>query len=510
MLPTKWPQWIIIPIGFLLVAALIGLGLGMVMAVQAFAGGVETVVYPTPPPIAYAAHVSTACTDCHVDEDKLSESAPDEEIQRLYIAPEDTQVLHGQLGCVTCHLGTPDTEDVATAHTGIVVDPSIDRKEGCLQCHPALPNELPDSGLIAPHEQVIGGSAQDLACSDCHGSVGHGYDPSTGEVTISMAACLDCHEERGLAVQADDCEACHIESPAWTPEADCDMCHSLDERSYVELEQNPDLLAHAHAREGLACVDCHEQAALEESHVGAVPGAAVEPQTYDSEFCTGCHLDNEHTSQEQVAERTAELSYNPHESHLIGELECGACHKNHRPSQEQCTGCHKPVATSASWTAEVTPTIEIQLWEPDMDCTACKSMASYASSLENASLMGSVHAQEGLTCLDCHDAKVIGPIHEEARPDGIIRVKKIDNEFCFDCHVENEHASLEQVIGRTADYIIDGMALNPHDPHIDDSEIGEIECYRCHKMHKESPQLSGCYGCHHKMTLESCDVCHGS
>ncbi len=345
MLPTKWPQWIIISIAFLLVAAIIGLGLGLVMAVQASTPTMEALATPTPPAIDYAGPISTACTVCHTDKARLGETAVgEEEIQRLYIEPADTQVLHGRLGCVTCHRGTPDTEDAEAAHTGLVIDPSVDSMGDCLYCHSALPNEYPDDLLIAPHDQVVNGTAKDLACSDCHGSVGHGYDPVTGEVIISMSACLDCHEERQLEVQLEDCEACHTETPPWSPEADCSICHSLDSYTYEESLQNPDLLAYAHAQEGLTCLDCHEQTELEEVHVGAAPGAKVRPLKVKSEFCFGCHVENEHTSYDQVIELTADLEEevgaNPHDSHY-GQIECRTCHKNHRESEDYCSECHQ-------------------------------------------------------------------------------------------------------------------------------------------------------------------------
>lgn len=517
MLPAKWPQWIIVPIAFLLVAAVTGLGLGLIKVAEAATPGMAVMATPTPPGLAYAGPLSTVCTDCHVDEAKLGESVRDEaELQRLYIDPVDTQVLHGQLGCVTCHEGTPDTDDIDAAHTNLVLDPTVDSVEGCLTCHRDLPNEYPEPNLIAPHDLVVNGSAEDLWCSDCHGSVGHGYDPVTGEVVISMMACLDCHEERQLAVQMEDCEACHTETPAWTPEAECVMCHSLDGYTYEESRENPDLMAYAHAQEGLLCLDCHEQAALEESHVGAVPGGAVEPRMYETGFCTDCHLDNEHTSLEQVAERTAETEVNPHQSHLIGEMSCNTCHKNHQPSQDQCTQCHDPMTEAAGWTAGALTVQELglQVFEPNMDCTSCKSMTPYVESLENQELSAGVHAAEGLVCIDCHEQDELETTHLEAKPGTRVRALKVSDEFCLGCHVENEHSSYEQVIERTKDFVTEGQNVNPHDPHPEGmSEQYQVydrqfDCSQCHKMHQQLLPIEGCYTCHHERTVEKCSDCH--
>jgi hypothetical protein len=135
-------------------------------------------------------------------------------------------------------------------------------------------------------------------------------------------------------------------------------------------------------------------------------------------------------------------------------------------------------------------------------------MVPYIDSLADTSLLAYVHAQEGLECLDCHEVEGLKQVHEEAVPGKPIKALRVKMDVCFDCHVANEHTSYEQVIGRTTDYVIDGQNINPHDPHPDTAEVGEIECYTCHKMHKESPLIDGCYSCHHERTFESCSKCH--
>jgi hypothetical protein len=343
MLPSNWPRWIIVPIGFGVAVASIVLGLILVASVQAFAPSAQPT--PTPPRLPYAAPLSGECTVCHTDQEELEETvASQEEAQRLYIEPSLTESTHGRLGCVTCHQGTPDTEDIDAAHTGLVADPSVYFQEDCLLCHRDLPNEYPDDNLLAPHDQVVDGSAQDLTCSDCHGSVGHGYDPVTGEVIISMEACIDCHEERNLDVQ---CEVCHTEMAAWSPDTECGLCHM----PYVESLEDTNLLAYAHAQEGLACVDCHNDLeALGEAHAGAVPGAPVTNLRVEMQSCFDCHVPNEHTSYEQVIELTADYmiddqNINPHDPHVGLEqpqIECRYCHQMHEQSPliNGCYSCH--------------------------------------------------------------------------------------------------------------------------------------------------------------------------
>jgi hypothetical protein len=349
MLSTNWPRWIIVPIGFALAVVSIGLGLIFVLAVQAFAPHPQPT--PTPPRLAYAAPLSGECTACHTNKEELKETlAGEEEAQRLFIEPSQTESLHGRLGCVTCHQGTPDTEDITAAHTGVVADPSVYFQENCLLCHRDLPDEFPDDNLRAPHDQVVHGLAQNLTCSDCHGAVGHGYDPVSGEVIISMAACLECHKERNLDVQ---CNVCHTEIPAWSPDMDCTVCHNMV--PYVESLQDANLLAYAHAQEGLVCVDCHEQAELEQVHEGALPDTPIKPLQVGMEFCFDCHVPNEHTSYKEVIERTEDYTVddqkiNPHDPHAglesdqydLGPYECSSCHKMHKesPGINYCYSCH--------------------------------------------------------------------------------------------------------------------------------------------------------------------------
>jgi hypothetical protein len=99
-------------------------------------------------------------------------------------------------------------------------------------------------------------------------------------------------------------------------------------------------------------------------------------------------------------------------------------------------------------------------------------------------------------------------VHEEAVPGKRIVGKTVDMEFCFDCHLDNEHTSYEEVMGRTEGYIIEDLEVNPHDPHPNPETVKPIECANCHQMHEESPLITACYSCHHSGTLENCSVCH--
>ncbi|MBN1318309.1 MAG: ammonia-forming cytochrome c nitrite reductase subunit c552 [Anaerolineales bacterium] len=299
-----------------------------------------------------------------------------------------------------------------------------------------------------------------------------------------------------------------------TPRFCADMCHVME--PYLDSWRGSDFTASAHAAQGVACLDCHEPSIQEQVTElitfwkGDYTTPLEELQVSEA-FCYDCHLLDEHESRDQVIQRTAELERNPHDSHLIEEMNCTACHKIHKASQDQCAVCHDAIATGAEWTTEVTRTAEIKVWEPTMDCSSCKSMVPYVNSLTDSDLMASAHAEEGLVCLDCHVEEKTMLVHESAVPsDRPLKPRQFTMETCFTCHVENEHTSYQEVAGRTIDTIIADELHNPHDPHTAAAHVEQLECYTCHKMHKESPLTAGCYDCHHEGGLVSCSGadCH--
>jgi hypothetical protein len=152
-------------------------------------------------------------------------------------------------------------------------------------------------------------------------------------------------------------------------------------------------------------------------------------------------------------------------------------------------------------------------------------MASYTESLQDATLLANAHAQEGLVCLDCHELAVLEKVHGGA-DFGATELEKVQGgadfgatelegrifpkEFCFGCHVPNEHTSYEEIMARTEDYTVVEEKVNPHNPHAGSEEMGQeqFECYRCHSMHEKSRGINYCYGCHHERNFENCSMCH--
>ncbi len=257
----KWPRWTIIPLGILLAGMAIALGLLLEPAGYALSP-VQPEPTATLQAINYSRSDSDGCHDCHVSLPALQASADDPMMAESYlIEPESVMTAHGTLGCVACHDGDGHAEDKEAGHEGLTADPTEADPKRCIICHIDLPAEVPGDRLRVPHElveyQIVHGDPETLFCSDCHGGVGHGFDPVSGEKHCPMKVCLDCHEERDLEVQMTDCDACHIGPHDVAVSLTCDDCHaSIETWTEIHSHVHPVELQGKHGE--VACFDCHQ------------------------------------------------------------------------------------------------------------------------------------------------------------------------------------------------------------------------------------------------------------
>ncbi len=259
MLPTNWPRWSVVPIGFGLVIFTILIGLVLDPAVQAITPHSEPT--PTLVHVPYAAPLSTGCVSCHTDEAILQASAGGEDVQHVLISDDEVISLHGRLGCVTCHSGNGQSDDKETAHQGLISDPSDYREAGrvCLACHEGVPNEIPEDHIQTPHERILWGiheGREVCSCSNCHGPVAHGVAPVRTHEGLGDY-CIHCHEEQDVPPERLKCAGCHI-GPHDVTDLDCETCHiSTETWSSTQLAIHPLELNGRHAE--LACFECHTQ-----------------------------------------------------------------------------------------------------------------------------------------------------------------------------------------------------------------------------------------------------------
>ncbi|WLT33492.1 flavocytochrome c [Geothrix sp. PMB-07] len=90
------------------------------------------------------------------------------------------------------------------------------------------------------------------------------------------------------------------------------------------LPQAPGFLAGQHAKNGIACAECHGKGR---------PVKVDDNETTVNEGCVRCH-----GSLKEVGAK-AQGHINPHVSHL-GDIACTACHGGHRGSWAYCGNCH--------------------------------------------------------------------------------------------------------------------------------------------------------------------------
>jgi cytochrome c nitrite reductase small subunit len=279
--------------------------------------------------------------------------------------------------CATCHIMEPYLESWLASDYGAAAHAAEDVT--CLDCHePTIQQQMDElvvyvqGNFTVPLEERQFGNE---FCFDCHEANEHTSYEEVIQLTADLELnphgshlgeidCEICHKMHG--VSEDYCAECHgpvatgagwttevsrtAEIAVWTPDMDCAVCHVMD--PYLESLNDPNLLAYAHAQEGLECLDCHTDVeALEQVHEEAVPGRPVRRLTVEMDFCLDCHVANEHTSYEQVIERTTEYliddqNINPHDAHpgseVVGQTECYYCHQMHEesPLVNGCYSCH--------------------------------------------------------------------------------------------------------------------------------------------------------------------------
>ncbi|MEA3377033.1 MAG: rhodanese-like domain-containing protein [Chloroflexota bacterium] len=349
MLPSNWPDWVLIPISLGLIVVAVLVGLAIEPMVQALAPQAEPTPQESslPPRLPYAAPASDSCLDCHTDQPSLEDTgAQEDEMERLLIRPGDhTSVmsLHSRLGCVTCHGGVGETEDVEVAHEGIVPDPSHPEEAAsyCLPCHHDLRSEIPEHNIRVHHDRILldieeGGDV--CRCSNCHGPVAHGEEPiRTHEFMASY--CFDCHEEQNVSSEASRYSACHIGPHDVSDALDCEVCHMSTELwSRVELAVHPMELNGRHAE--LECFECHVKPNFRQISGFTCADCHTKPHEFGGDDCAQCHVGGGDWSGEDNAGVDHHASWEGYRHHE--HLACRACHFEGYDVElaTECSGCH--------------------------------------------------------------------------------------------------------------------------------------------------------------------------
>jgi hypothetical protein len=330
-----WPRWTVILIGLGLAGLAIVLGLLLQQAVDALSPA-KPEPTPTMPTIAYSGALQDSCHNCHFSLSALEASASDPEDAAAYlIEPESIVTPHGRLGCIACHAGEGEAEDKEGAHQGLVADMTAQGPETCLICHQDMPNEIPGDRLRVPHGVIIEGIERGtpcgVHCSDCHGGVGHGFDPLSGEKFCSMTVCVDCHKDMNLKIQMTDCVACHLGPHQVATSFACSDCHTSTEVwKQVALSNHPAPLLGKHSQ--TPCFQCHQYPDFEGL----------------SNACSDCHLPAHDAdwgtgdcAQCHDPAATWDVTSPSWDGHKHLEVSCAGCHfETYSGLAPDCGGCH--------------------------------------------------------------------------------------------------------------------------------------------------------------------------
>jgi hypothetical protein len=356
----SWPDWTIIPLGLVLAVVIIVAGMLLASAAASVSPAHEE-AEPTMPTIAYSEGISEGCHDCHFSLSALEASAADPGVAGDYlIEAESIATPHGKLGCLACHGGDGKAADKDAGHEGLVADMSVDDPETCVICHEDMPNEFPYDRLSLPHgtlvERILKDEPCDVHCSDCHGGVGHGFDPVSGAKFCSMTVCLDCHQELNLEIQIADCDACHLGPHEAEIPFTCNDCHTSTEVwQEVEASVHPLALEGKHGE--TACFQCHQYPNF--AGLSSTCGDCHESNHTDfaAEDCAGCHEpDGGWTLAAAGWDGHAELWDQYKGQHL--KVSCNGCHFEGYDVDPSCTTCHKVPSSHGDGRGE-------------LDCTTC-------------------------------------------------------------------------------------------------------------------------------------------
>jgi hypothetical protein len=353
-----------------------------------------------------------SCRTCHLDEGALASAGVEgDRLVQLTIRMEPDKNPHGGLECTTCHYGDGKAEDAAGAHVEVVTDPSSGDAWLCVACHQDLPEEFPEDRLRTPHDAATHGQMGGVTCSDCHGGVGHGFDPVSGEVFCPMGVCLDCHQSRQLDSELSDCDTCHLGPHEPGGAMPCSDCHQSTEAWPPKVDSHPVELSGQHAQvacfschgadldmtSGMSCADCHE--APKQPHYGTA--------------CEDCHT--------PAGFGDARLPAESHPTPLVGAHQTAPCQGCHGEGQQapatSCSDCHERPAEHLGG-----------------DCAWCHTPEGWVKSMSVVvSLAPQIsHKREGREdCLMCHS--VDGEIEPAPSNHG-----DYSNGPCILCHKSGE------------------------------------------------------------------------
>lgn len=243
--------------------------------------------------------------------------------EKVFLSDENFLTsTHGTIGCIACHGGTPGTDDMEEAHTGVAFDPAA--SGACAFCHEDTTHTQLNSlhMTLAGYTKVLGErsgnphlsdglqEAFDNHCTSCHASCGQCH---VGRPTTAGGGLLAGHAFKEIPPMNLTCTGCH--GSRVNDEYKGKNVDAEGQKIPADVHFNPG---------GMACLACHDE---DEIH-GNVP-PENETHRYDGQpdvLCTDCHPMFE-----------LEGSNPQHTKHHLEDLTCQVCHS---VANKSCYSCH--------------------------------------------------------------------------------------------------------------------------------------------------------------------------
>ena len=223
---------------------------------------------------------------------------------------------HGKLGCITCHGGTGGVTDKATAHKGVVQDPSANPEQACGTCHGDIVKKTATSlhttqnGYLN-YLKAMGADVNSPAtkeafnnhCATCHSTCGQCH---VSRPKATDSGLLAGHTIKKVASLSDTCMVCHgarvgdeyrgnydgVDGDVhWVKLGmPCVTCHKDD-----SLHGDGQVRANLYDKPETTCLSCHKTVLTD----GKVPQHALHGNKLscqvchaagDYKNCSNCHV----------------------------------------------------------------------------------------------------------------------------------------------------------------------------------------------------------------------------
>lgn len=416
--------------------------------------------------------------------------APLEPYEKVLI---DTDFLdedpHGSdLSCVDCHGGDPESQDYATAHEGVLKDPSYpDPSKTCGECHEEIAEQseanlhmtlLPFKNKIylradqAPCVREKIDCAMNSHCMTCHSS------------------CGQCHVSRPESVEGGFVEG-HLFQKTPPVDTNCTSCHGsrIGKEFHGENEGiSPDI---HHNKYCMSCDRCHSG---DEMH-----GIVTDKEPFDRyevanrSRCEDCHK----TTEPGKAQGDNQAKDLVHPSHAIhkDKVSCQVCHSM---PYKNCYGCHVGRDKSGKTYFATDPSkmdFKIGL-NPKVTEDRPEKYVTVRHIPVSPKLFD-FYVKDALTGVD----KV--PTWKFATPHNI-QLKTPQNENCLSCHGNNKLFLTEKDVAESWEVKANKDVFVPLKPapsvrhnwlEQPELHLAKVDCLTCHNPELKSP-IKDCRQCH--------------